>query len=123
MNKEDIIFKLSSLNLDKNEYIVIGGTSLVLRGIIKETSDIDLTTSNSYYNKINWPVKNGAFNIEIKYDDCFEISYNLYDEKSCDWIDGYKVISIKNVLKEKKTLNREKDREIIKILENMTNKR
>ena len=42
MDKQEIIKRLRDLNLPKDEYYVLSGASLVLRGIRKKCSDIDL---------------------------------------------------------------------------------
>lgn len=54
MNKEEILEKLKTLDLDKNKYIIISGASLVLQGIIDTTSDIDMSCDKSYYETIPW---------------------------------------------------------------------
>jgi ribonuclease HII len=122
MTKKDILDKLDNLQLDKNEYIVISGSSLVLQNIIKSTKDIDLACSDSYYDKINWDTKNGAFDKEIKYKDCFEISNNLYYPNDYIVVSGYKCLKIDKILEIKKRLNRKKDEEIIKKLEKIVKK-
>lgn len=117
MNKLEILEKLKELELDKKEYIVISGASLVFHDIIDETSDIDLSCTKKYYDKINWPTKIGNMGKEIKYFDIFEISNNLYDEKNVDIINGYKTMNLENCLKVKKILNRPKDKKLINKLD------
>ena len=119
MNKEQIIEKLNHINLEKNQYIVIGSASLVMQSITDKANDIDLATSKDYYEKIPWKIKEGAFHIEIKYYDCFEIGYNLFEESKIDCvdIDGYSCASLREILIVKKALNREKDQKMIQILE------
>ena len=78
MNKLDIFKELEKLDLPKDKYIVISGASLVCQDIIDETDDIDLTCSKEFYDELDWPTRVGAFGVEVKYMDCFEISYNLY---------------------------------------------
>lgn len=119
MNRNEIFEKLEHLDLDKEKYIVISGASLVVQEIIDNTSDIDLSTSKDYYKIINWPIKLGAFNKECKVKDVFEISDNLFDEENIVIINGYKFANLKHILEVKKALNREKDLEIIKKLEEL----
>jgi hypothetical protein len=57
MNKEEIIKNLKKLELNKKDYIVICGSSLVMQGIIDETPDIDLACSKEIYDSLDWPVK------------------------------------------------------------------
>ena len=113
MNKHDILKKIKELELDKNEYIIISGASLVLHDVIDVTNDIDLSCSKKYYDKINWPTKMGHMGKEIKCFDCFEISDNLYDEDNVDIINGYKTMNLEKCLEIKKVLNRPKDKKII----------
>ena len=119
MNKNEIIEKLKKSNLDKNEIIVISGASLVVHDIINDTEDIDLICTKEYYDMINWKIKNGFFSIDIKYYDVFEISNNLYDEYKnyYDLIDDYKFMNLNSCLDLKRKMNREKDKNVIKILE------
>lgn len=51
MNKDEVIKQLRILNLPKEEYYVLSGASLVLRGIRKKCSDIDLCISEELFNK------------------------------------------------------------------------
>lgn len=113
MNKKEIVSKLKELELDLEEVIVISGASLVMQDVIDSTNDIDLSCSKVYYDKIKWPEKVGAFNVEIKYYDVFEISYNLYYPDKVVMIDGVKFLNLEECLKIKENLNREKDIEII----------
>lgn len=119
MNRNEIFEKLQLLNLDKEKFIIISGASLVVQGILEDTPDIDLSTSRDYYKKINWKKITGAFNFECKVFDVFEISDNLFDEDNIVIINGFKFANIHHILKTKKALNREKDFEIINILEKL----
>lgn len=113
MIKEEILEKLDSLDLDKEEYIVINDASLVVQDIMEETEDIDLCCSSKYYNSIDWDTKIGSFDIEVKYYDVFEISDNLYDIDNIIEINGYKFMNLEKCLEIKKLLNRKKDKKII----------
>lgn len=122
MNKEQIIDKLNNSNLDLNEIIILSGASLVLQGIISKTNDIDLSCTKKYYDTLPWPIKDGIFNVDLKYNDVFEISNNLYYPNDIVVIDKYKCLSLEKCLEIKLRLNREKDREVIDILKNIINK-
>ncbi len=52
MNKKEIINEINKLNFDKNEFWVLGSSSLVLRDIIEEANDIDLAITNELYKSI-----------------------------------------------------------------------
>lgn len=118
MNKIDILNKLNSLDFDKERVIIISGASLVMQDIIEETNDIDMATDLEYYNSLDWEKRIGAFNKEIKVNGIFEISDNLYEKDEYILINGYKFMNLKTILKIKKALNREKDKEVIKKIEN-----
>ncbi len=124
MNKNLILKKLDSFKeeLDFDKVIILSGASLVLQGVINETHDIDLSCDVDFYNSIDWPIKNGAFNIEIKSKDCFDISYNLYYPNDIVIINGYKCMNLKKCLEIKKGLNRKKDQMIINRLESIIKK-
>ena len=112
MNKQEIFKKLDELELDKDKYIVISGASLVVQDMLDETSDIDLSCSETYYEKINWPVKEGNFGIDIKYKDIYEISYNLYDTSRVVEINGYKFMNLDFCLELKQLENKKKDQKL-----------
>ena len=117
MMKEEIFKELEKLDLPKDKYIVISGASLVVQGIIEETDDIDLICSKELYDNLDWPTRIGAFGIEVKYKDCFEISYNLYEYQNVTLINSYRFLSLEDCLEIKKRLNRPKDKKLIKELE------
>ena len=73
MTKKEIYKKLDKLDLSKEKYIVINDASLVVQGIIGETTSIDLACPKEFYDTLDWPTKIGAFNAEVKYKDCFDI--------------------------------------------------
>lgn len=52
MNKLEFIEKLDSLNLDKNRYCVIAGGMMLLRGLRKETADIDIKIRPDYFDEL-----------------------------------------------------------------------
>lgn len=117
MNKVEVFEKLDKLDLDKNNYIIISGASLVVQDIIDDTSDVDLSCSKEYYNSIEWPTKIGYFNTEIKYKDCFEIGCNFFDEDKIIIINGYKFMNLEACLDLKILENKKEDKKLIKKLD------
>ena len=117
MNKVEVFEKLDKLDLDKNNYIIISGASLVVQDIIDDTSDVDLSCSKEYYNSIEWPTKTGYFNTEIKYKDCFEIGCNFFDEDKIIIINGYKFMNLEACLDLKILENKKADKKLIKKLD------
>lgn len=117
LNKEAILKKLETLNLNKDKIIIISGAALVLQDIIEYTSDIDLSCEKEYYKEINWNTKIGYFNIEIKYYDCFEIGTNFYDINEITTVNKFNVQNLNSIYKLKLLENKLKDKETIKKLE------
>lgn len=117
MNKVEVFEKLDKLDLDKNNYIIISGASLVVQDIIDDTSDVDLSCSKDYYNSIEWPTKTGYFNTEIKYKDCYEIGCNFFDEDKIIIINGYKFMNLEACLDLKILENKKDDKKLIKKLD------
>lgn len=117
LNKEAILKKLETLNLNKDKIIIISGAALVLQDIIEYTSDIDLSCEKEYYKEINWNTKIGYFNTEIKYYDCFEIGTNFYDINEINKVNGFNVQNLNSIYKLKLLENKLKDKETIKKLE------
>ncbi len=117
MNELEIFKELEKLDLSKDKYIVISGASLVCQDIIDETDDINLTCSKEFYDELDWSTRTGAFGVEIKYKDCFEIGCNLPEYQDIVLINGYRFLSLEDCLEIKKRLNRPKDKRLIKELE------
>lgn len=117
LNKEAILKKLETLNLNKDKIIIISGAALVLQDIIEYTLDIDLSCEKEYYKEINWNTKIGYFNTEIKYYDCFEIGTNFYDINEITTVNKFNVQNLNSIYKLKLLENKLKDKETIKKLE------
>lgn len=117
LNKEAILKKLETLNLNKDKIIIISGAALVLQDIIEYTSDIDLSCEKEYYKEINWNTKIGYFNTEIKYYDCFEIGTNFYDINEITTVNKFNVQNLNSIYKLKLLSNKIKDKDTIKKLE------
>ena len=52
MDKSELLKMLKELNLPKDEYYVLSGASLVIRGIIEKCSDLDLCISEELFEQI-----------------------------------------------------------------------
>ena len=118
MTKQEIFEKLEELNLDKSKYIIIGGASLVCQDVLDETEDIDLACSREVFDSLDWPVR-VEYGSEIKYKDCFDIDYNLYDLEHIDIIDGFQCSDLVACYELKKSMNKPKDKKLIQKLELM----
>ena len=122
MNKDEIFKYLDSLDLDKDKYLIISGASLVIHGLLEKTGDIDLACSTELFNELDWEEKIGLFDKTIKYKDVFEIGPNFYWLDDIDIIDGYQFMGLKNCLKLKIKENKEKDKDVIKKLQEIVGK-
>ena len=118
MTKEEIYIKLDGLGLDKHDYIIVTGCSLVCHGIIDETEDIDLACSKEVFDSLDWPIR-VEYGLEIKYKDCFDINCDLYDLEHIDIIDGYQCSDLVTAYELKKRMNKPKDKKLIQKLELM----
>ena len=118
MTKEEIYKKIDSLGLDRHDFIIVTGCSLVCHGIIDETEDIDLACSKEVFDSLDWPVR-VEYGSEIKYKDCFGINCDLYDLEHIDIIDGYQCSDLVTAYELKKRMNKPKDKKLIQKLELM----
>ena len=116
MKKKEILSKLAELELDVNDYLIISGASLVCHGVIRETSDIDLSCTKEVYDSLNWDTKLGIFGTEIKYYDCFEIGCNFYHDEY-DEIGGFHFMTLEDCLSVKKEETMKDNKAIIKKIE------
>lgn len=121
MNKEEILNILEKYNLDKEEYIVISGASMVLQGVKEYTFDIDIAVSPEYFEylisnyecvfeRVNEYGKKVCF-----IGDVINFSTTYYDSEYT-LVNGIKVQSIESIIELKSKLNREKDKNDIKLL-------
>lgn len=119
--KNDILEILKKYNFDSNEYIIISSAALVLQGVKEYTTDIDVACSDTLYN-ILLEVYNcflGKIDGQHKVwyiDNLINFSNHYYDNSEYIELLGYKVQTIESVLNLKKKLNREKDKDDIKII-------
>ena len=116
--KEEIKEYLKNFDLEKGEYILIAGGSLVMHGIKDETEDIDLYISEKQFEKLK--EKYNLRKSEKEYENLYEVNDNLevrvmeIDKDNIYIIDGMPCNSLLADYKWKKENNREKDRETIK---------
>lgn len=127
MNKDTIIKYINEYNLDKTKFVVISGAALVLLGVSETTNDIDICCEQDYVNYLlkNYNCQYKKINIlgEKVYnlDNIFDFGVSFFPLKVEIVDNEIRCSSIKDILKLKKFLNREKDRKIIKKLEKMLN--
>lgn len=124
MTKSDVVQRLLELNFSSEDYWLVAGGAMVLYNLRSTTNDIDLGCSSaladkleSYgYSTIHLP--DGTRKISMAED--IEIFEEWLFDK-VEILDEIPVISLKGLLEMKKSLNREKDYEDIKLIEQKLN--
>ena len=113
MNKSEFIKIIDNLNLDKEEYYILGGGSLLMHGIRESASDIDLCVSmelfdelKEKYNLDDSKKNNCGF---YKINDLIEIIPNEKKDFTRYFISEYPVKDLERILNIKKSRNKEKD--------------
>lgn len=126
MNKEQILKLLSKLNFPKDEYYVLSGASMVIRGIRKQAKDLDLCISKELFKKIkdkyslSEDKKNeyGFYHIS----DLIEVVVNNKEDFNMDVCNPYNLEDLNTILKFKIKRNTQKDQiDIEKIKEYLKN--
>ena len=109
LNKEQILNKLNELGLNKDEFIVSMGASLVIHGIKKYTNDININVSKDVFSKLKQKYNIISENSkDVIYYDVFQINNSDLNIKK-DLIDNYYFQDLESIMKQKKILNRKKD--------------
>ena len=108
MNTEEYLKGLKRFNLPKEEFIVLSGGSLLLRGIREKTDDFDLCFSDKLAEKMN--VKDMPKN-EKGFSSPFEKCEVIggFEGFDFDIVEGYKCETLENILKFKRKERRPKD--------------
>ena len=108
LNKEELIELIESLNLDKEDFVLLSSGALVIRGIMDDAGDLDIAVNKSGFNKLN-----ERYNLELKNNNFYKVN----DRVECiicdmdkDLIDGYYVQDIFTYLEYLESSNREKDK-------------
>lgn len=121
INKDDILQLLKKYNFDPKEYIIISGAALVLQGIKEYTTDIDIAVSSKLYNKLlkdyNCVFERTTENYDCYFmDDIINFSEHYYNDIESTELFGYKIQTIDSIHKLKENLNRENDKQDIKLI-------
>ena len=117
MKKIELINLIDSLELDKNEFVVLSSGALVLRDIMDNAGDLDIAVTNvglehlkEKYNLIK--KDNGFYKVT---DDIECVLDNMEGKK--ELLGNYYVQDINNYLEFLKSSNREKDKIRISLVE------
>lgn len=121
LNKKDILEILNKYKFNSKEYIIISSASLVLQDVKKYTTDIDIACSDDLYKillkEYNCLLEKIDGQHKVWYiDDLINFSVRYYEEIEYIELFGYKVQTIESVLNLKKNLNRDKDKDDIKLI-------
>lgn len=122
MNRQQFIDALEQLNLPKNEYVILSGGSLLMRGLRSETADLDLSASKSLAEQLDLyhcpQDDHGLYvpfeNVQMK-DDMERFHFDL--------IEGYQCETLEDILQQKRNWNRPKDQKDIEVIEEVLKKR
>ena len=127
MNREEIIKILNEFNFDSKEYIVISGAAMVLYGIKDTTHDIDISVTEKYYRYLE-----DNYDCEIERQDEYgnNVYYigkylnfgKLYYTENKDFVEGFPIQRVKDIIDLKKMLGREKDKKDLELIDMYLNK-
>ncbi len=126
MDKQEIIKRLRELNLPKDEYYVLSGASLVLRGIREKCSDIDLCISEELFADVKdklgmTPEKINSCNF-YHLSDSLEIVVDKKDRFNMEKGDEFNLEDINTILAFKESRNLPKDQRDIANIKKYLNK-
>ena len=117
MKKIELLNLLKELNFPKDEYYVLSGASLVLRGIRKEANDLDLCISEELFNEIKDKYNLAEGNKNecgfYKINDNLEIVVNKKEDFKMEIGEKYNLEDLQNILDFKIKRNKPKDQKDI----------
>ena len=122
MNKSEFIAVLEELGLPKDEYVILSGGSLLIRGLRETTADVDIRMTKRLAREINLydcPQDEGGYyqpleNVQATDD---------FGETEFDIVDGYQCESLESILAFKKQKMRPKDLKDIEKIEKVLSKK
>jgi hypothetical protein len=129
MDSEKVIAEIQALALPIDEYVVVGGAALTIRGL-RSTQDIDLVVVPALFERLKsegWPLKarpNGTFGLKRGCVEVYlEVNTDAYS-KNIDWliahsetVKGFPLVDLRTLLGWKRTYGREKDARDVELLE------
>ena len=123
MKKIELLNLLKELNFPKDEYYVLSGASLVLRGIRKEANDLDLCISEELFNEIKDKYNLAEGNKNecgfYKINDNLEIVVNKKEDFKMEIGEKYNLEDLQTILDFKIKRNKPKDQKDIEDIENI----
>lgn len=122
MNKEEVIKRLGELNFPKDEYYVLSGASLVLRGIREKCSDIDEELFDKVRDRLGMtPDKINNCNF-YHLSDSLEIVVDKKSRFNMNKGDDFNLEDLKTILAFKESRNLPKDQQDIINIKNYLRK-
>lgn len=124
MNKIEYLKKLDSLKLDKDRYCIISVGVMLLYGLRETTQDIDIKVKPDYFEELKTRFKfkkSPKLSYLYELDAETEVAVLDYNESDINIVEGYPVESLELQLKWMIEHNRDKDKEIIKIIKEYLN--
>jgi hypothetical protein len=119
MNKSELIQVLEDLNLDREKIQIAMGSAMVMHGIKESTKDADCQCDHDYFKLLlamghqKSIARSGCDRIDLGLVELFDTPAL---EESIR-IEGWKVDTLEDIVKEKKKYGREKDLRDIKLIE------
>ena len=122
MNKQEFIAVLEEMGWPKDEYVILSGGSLLLRGLREATADVDIRMTKRLAREIdlyNAPRDEGGY---FQPRENMQVTDNFDEGTKFDVVDGYQCESLESILAFKKRMMRPKDlKDIEKIEEVLSN--
>lgn len=125
MDKNKIDELLKELNMDINEYYILSGASLVIRGIRETCEDLDLCISEEVFRKLS--LRYDIKHIDGKPKNLFQITEEIEafvepkENFNCEIVKNYPLENIERIIEYKKQRNYDKDKKDIIGIENYLN--
>jgi len=115
MTKTEFIEELKKLDIPRQEFVILSGGSMLMRGLREQTSDLDITVSKRYAQEIDlykYPRDDHGLympfeNVQMM-DDMDQFEYDL--------IDGFQCESLKDIMRMKRIWNRPKDQKDMQVI-------
>lgn len=120
MNRKEILNELKKYNFNPKKYIVISGAAMVLYGFKEDTPDIDIATTKEYKKELLKKYDCVLENIEkdaYLIDDTINFGCNYYKRRH-EYVEGFPVQRIEDLIELKRKLNRNKDKKDLRLIFN-----
>ena len=116
MKKQEFVDKLNSFGFPRNEYVILSGGSLLLRGLREETADFDLSASEALVQSLD--LKNcpkDEVGCYVPFEDV-QMKPDM-ERRNFDVVEGFQCQTLEDILALKRRLMRPKDIKDIEAIE------